>query len=997
MNLHHELFVQCIFFFCVISVPPTSCLSCEIGKYRTSSSSYSVPIASSDGMSCDSCNIASSDGVLICSDCNCISKMGVGTGTLSMYDYRGTQRCVYRLYGSSSNTTMTLSLYQLNMQYGSDFLQVWSCTDSGDRSCSFKIAEYTGNPAAFEFTTPNRFLMIVFTSYAASPLRGWNLTWNINNGVVNVAESCQNCPDGFSSRVGSINSTACFRSSCVSCAAGKYSEQVAATSNTTCVRCAAGKYSQQVGATSNATCADCAAGTYSSSSGSACGHAETCNVLQGLRPYGYTATFPNLAVSSVGAMVRMPGLGNSDILLNAKDSGERGLLKINIDTGVVTRILLAGANIWQSFIGAPVVQSYIAPGTSEFKVLLASYTTHVIVRVDVVSGLQTTFAGSTNPGSQNGALLVATFRQPIIIVGNRLLPLTVVYVLDSGNRLIRKIDMSSGIVSTLAGNVASNQNAPDGVGTAAGFAVPNTMCLSPDDRILYVSDTCTIRRVAVDTGAVTTFAGLLFSPGYVNGMAANARFSNSVMGLAVNLAGDRLFLTDSGNFAVRSLNLSSSGFNVETVAGPPEMQQGTSPPENSGRVDGVGTNARFSTSLFGMLVSADDSTLIFQDMSYPVYMRLVTVVSSGACITCPVGKYSLGSVALCSDCTIANINVEQCQCKAGTTGNGFPACYSCNPGTYKAAPGSAACTNCPQFSSTGDSRATSITQCQCSSYWIAGGRTIFAGYVGRDGGACTQCNPSCTDCPANMYKTNGSIPCLSCPSYSTSAAGSIAYSQCVCEPGFVDNPFIDGLQCQPTTACAPGSFASGIRYTQQWCGFDFDVAFNASTTIFNGRPFYTEICPCAVVQGVRTCPCFNGENNPLFVYFFHNVQEDSFFWGMHLEFGSLYPYTYNGYWENHPDGRYWPVQAPLTGWTDWCYKGDGIFTATPQTSTISVLCSPCPANTFQNESIRETNCKLCTTNSRSAKGSSSCSCMPGSSGPGGKSPCTKCVPGKSKA
>ena len=720
---------------------------------------------------------------------------------------------------------------------------------------------------------------------------------------------------------------------------------------------------------------------------------QVCPVSQGLRPYGYTATFPRLPVGIVGSMVQMPGLGNRDILLNARDSGERGLLTINIDTGVVTRIMRAGSTLWQSFIGAPVVQSYVAPGTSEFKVLLVSYTTHVIVRIDVVSGLQTTFAGSTTPGNQNGVLLTARFRQPSIIVGNRLLPLTVVYVLDSGNRLIRKIDISSGVVTTLAGKAGTEHK--DGVGTAAGFRMPKTMCLSPDDPTLFVSDTCTIRRVEVDTGAVTTFAGLLFSPGYVNGIAINARFSNSVMGLAVNLAGDRLFLTDSGNYAVRSLDLRSSGFNVQTVAGPPEMSQGTSPIENSGNVDGVGTNARFSSSLFGMLVSADSSTLIFQDTSSPVYMRLVTVVSNGPCITCPMGKYSLGDVALCADCTNANTNVEQCQCKAGTTGDGFPACYSCDPGTYKPVPGSAACTNCPQFSHTGDSGATSITQCQCNSHWIGDSRSIFAGYVGREGGACTQCNPSCTDCPANMYKTNGPIPCLACPPDSASAAGSIAYSQCVCEPGFTDNPFIDGLQCEPVTVCAPGSYATGIKYSQQWCGFDFHLAFNASTTIFNGRPFYTENCPCTVVQGVRTCPCFNGENAPLFVYFGHNVEGDFFFWGMHLDFGSLTPYTYNSYTESRPDGRFWPVQAPLTGWTDWCWPGN-VYTATPQTSIISVLCSPCPANTFQNESIRQTSCKSCTTKSQSPQGSSSCTCMSGSSGPSGKSPCTECPFGKFK-
>ena len=229
----------------------TACinLTCEIGQYKTFPSPNSVPIVSSDGMSC--------------SDCGCTSQMGVGSGTLSRYNYTNSESCVYLLYGSSSETTMTLSFNQLNVESGYDFLRIYRCTGGGPTGCelNFVLAAYTGVYATFEYTTQNQFLMIIFTSNNFRTKSGWGLTWNINNGVVNVGARCQNCPVGLTSPVDSTYSTACTRS-CVSCLTGKYSAHVAATSNGTCVDCVAGKYSAHVAATSYATCVDCGAGKY---------------------------------------------------------------------------------------------------------------------------------------------------------------------------------------------------------------------------------------------------------------------------------------------------------------------------------------------------------------------------------------------------------------------------------------------------------------------------------------------------------------------------------------------------------------------------------------------------------------------------------------------------------------------------------------------------------------------------------------------------------------
>ena len=250
MNYFFNIFVFC----CAISVPSALGFilieepTCQIGQYSAFSSSYSAPIASSDGMSC--------------SGCDCTSQMGVGTGILTRYNYANSERCVYFLYGSSSETIMTLSFNQLNIEYGSDFLGIYPCDNSSPTGCwSYTLAQYTGEYTPFQYTTQRQFLMIIFTSDHTRSKSGWGLTWHIDNGVVNVGAFCQTCPVGLTSPVGSLNSTACTRS-CVSCVAGKYSAAVAATSDATCAACVTGKHSLQIGATSDAICADCGPGKY---------------------------------------------------------------------------------------------------------------------------------------------------------------------------------------------------------------------------------------------------------------------------------------------------------------------------------------------------------------------------------------------------------------------------------------------------------------------------------------------------------------------------------------------------------------------------------------------------------------------------------------------------------------------------------------------------------------------------------------------------------------
>ena len=78
---------------------------------------------------------------------------------------------------------------------------------------------------------------------------------------------------------------------------------------------------------------------------------------------------------------------------------------------------------------------------------------------------------------------------------------------DYENHKIRRVEVATGAVTTLAGS--GEDGGADGVGVAARFCYPRGIAISPDGGALFVADFSNrkIRRVEVATGEVTTIAG----------------------------------------------------------------------------------------------------------------------------------------------------------------------------------------------------------------------------------------------------------------------------------------------------------------------------------------------------------------------------------------------------------------------------------------------------------------------------------------------------------
>ncbi|OAM90502.1 hypothetical protein AW736_07605 [Termitidicoccus mucosus] len=280
-------------------------------------------------------------------------------------------------------------------------------------------------------------------------------------------------------------------------------------------------------------------------------------------------------------------VGVSTVTLAASNSAGTGTAQLLIAIeGKVGLVTLAGtATVSGTANGNGLAAQFNAPegaaaSDKAGNLYVADTASHTIRRI-APDGTVTTYAGQPGvPGAVNGAA-AARFNSPSSIVIDA--DGATLYVADTGNQVIRKIDIPTAEVSILAG-LPNDAGSTDGAHFAARFDTPSGLALDADGN-LYVADTgnSTIRKIVIATGAVTTLAGSPGAPGSSDGPLVSARFDMPT-GLAIDTAAAHLHIADTGNSTIRRLILSTGV--VETLAGVPGQ---------TGMADGTRANARFNT------------------------------------------------------------------------------------------------------------------------------------------------------------------------------------------------------------------------------------------------------------------------------------------------------------------------------------------------------------------------------------------------------------------
>jgi len=196
---------------------------------------------------------------------------------------------------------------------------------------------------------------------------------------------------------------------------------------------------------------------------------------------------------------------DADDNLYIADIGNHRIRKVDAQTGIITTIAGNGEKkppiAGQTAAGKPMIgpRALFIDGPTLWIALREG---HSVWKMDLASGVLTHVAGTGKRGysGDGGPAKDATFDGPKgIAVG----PDKGVYVVDTENHAIRRIDSAAATITTIAGCGPSQKGAggDGGPATAATMDRPHGICVGPDG-VVYIGDTNNhrVRRIRAQMG-----------------------------------------------------------------------------------------------------------------------------------------------------------------------------------------------------------------------------------------------------------------------------------------------------------------------------------------------------------------------------------------------------------------------------------------------------------------------------------------------------------------
>jgi streptogramin lyase len=195
---------------------------------------------------------------------------------------------------------------------------------------------------------------------------------------------------------------------------------------------------------------------------------------------------------------------------------------------------------------------------------------HIVRRVDAKSKTISTVAGTGRQGfgGDGGPAVQALLNQPhSIAVDDK----GAIYIADIGNHRIRRVDPTTGVIESMAGN--SERTPPQDGQVARGNPILGPRALFIEGNTLWIAlrEGHSVWRMDLTGGVLRHIAGT-GQAGHAgdNGPALDAKF-NGPKGITVE-SNRHVFVTDSGNNAIRRIDLQSG--RIATIAGKKSQDAG---------------------------------------------------------------------------------------------------------------------------------------------------------------------------------------------------------------------------------------------------------------------------------------------------------------------------------------------------------------------------------------------------------------------------------------
>jgi len=205
---------------------------------------------------------------------------------------------------------------------------------------------------------------------------------------------------------------------------------------------------------------------------------------------------------------------------------------------------------------------------AEQNLYIVDYDNNRIRKINATTGIIKTVAGNSplhdfgSFSGDGGPATLAEFNHPSGVVIDTK---GNIYIADQYNERIRKVSTATGVINTVAGNGEMGYSGDGGPAISAKMS-PHGIAVDNDGNI-YVAEELNnrIRKISVLTGIINTIAGNGES-GYSGdgGPAISARLQ-SPCGVAIDKAGN-IYIADWGNWCIRKV-VHSTGI-IYTIAGP---------------------------------------------------------------------------------------------------------------------------------------------------------------------------------------------------------------------------------------------------------------------------------------------------------------------------------------------------------------------------------------------------------------------------------------------